>query len=395
MIQDGFTYIAVLLALTGMIVYLPHIFKSNRSKKIFAVLSPITIIYLGLMLLCTLGVWDLEATKSTYSSMRNPLLYAMLFLMLLRCDLKKIMKLGPKMLLGFMAATISIGIGFILSYAIFRDYLGENAWQALGALCGSWMGGGGNMLAIQAVYDIPESLMVYAIVTDSVVPSIYIMFLLWAINKHEKFNKWVKADTSVIDEVGQTLAAEINHNTKPLIWQNIALLLGVAFLVAAVTQKIGGFLNVVIPLFDRTTWTVLLITLLGILLALTPLGKTKGTEELSNTLLYFVVAFIASRADLSVVVDAPMWLIAGSFIILFHIMIMILFAKVARIDLFTSCVASLANIGGTATAPVLAGTYSSALVPVGIVMALLGYIVGTGGGLLVSRIMGMLYHTTF
>lgn len=389
MITNGFTYIATLIFITGILVYLPKILKGKKAQRLFSILSPITMIYLGLMVLCTLKVWDLEATASTYSAMRNPLLYAMIFIMLLRCDMKKIIRLGPKMLIGFFAATLSIGLGFVLSYAIFHNLLGKDAWQALGALCGSWMGGGGNMLAIQAVYDISESSMVYAIVVDSVVPSIYVMFLLWVINKHQGFNKWTKADTKIIDEVGESLAEAAKANTQPLLWQNIVLLLGFGLLVSALSQLAGAQINSLLPIFDKTTWTVLIVTVLGVLLAMTPIGKMKGTEEISNVLLYIVVAFIASRADLSAVTDAPIWLVAGAFIMVFHIVIMIILAKLIRMDLFTCCVASLANIGGTATAPVLAGTYSSALVPVGIVMALLGYVIGTGGGLVVARLMSI------
>ena len=143
------------------------------------------------------------------------------------------------------------------------------------------------------------------------------------------------------------------------------------------------------PIFDKATWTVLIVTAFGVLLALTPFGKMRGTEELSNALLYIVVALIASRADLSSIGEAPMWLIAGFIILIVHISIMILLAKVLKLDIFTCAVASLANIGGTATAPVLAGTYNSALVPVGIIMALLGYVVGTGGGLLVAQLMSI------
>lgn len=124
-------------------------------------------------------------------------------------------------------------------------------------------------------------------------------------------------------------------------------------------------------------------------MALTPFGKLKGTEEISNVLLYIVVAFIASRADLASMGNAPIWLLSGLFILVFHVFIMLILAKVLKMDIFTCCVASLANIGGTATAPVLAGTYSSALVPVGIIMALLGYVVGTGGGLIVAQLMSL------
>lgn len=389
MITNSFLYIATLVFVAGILVCLPRLIKVNWAQKTFQILTPITLLYLGLMLLCTIGVWDIEATNEVYSSLKNPILYAMLFLMLLRCDLKKIIKLGPKMLIGFLAATISIGLGFIIAYAVFHNFLGEGSWKTLGSLCGSWMGGGGNMLAIQAALNVEESAMVYAVVIDSIVPSIYITFLLWGISKHKRFNRWTHADTRLLDEVGASLEKEAKANTKPLLWQNILILLGCALLVSALSQMGGEVLNSWIPFFDKATWTVLIVTVLGTVLAITPLGKIKGTEEVSNCLLYIVIALIASRADLSAIDNAPIWLITGVVIMLFHILIMILLAKVLHMDLFTSCVASLANIGGTATAPVLAGTYSAALVPVGIIMALLGYVVGTGGGLLVAQIMSV------
>lgn len=389
MIKDGFLYLAALIFAAAILVNLPKIFKGKKAQVFFNFAPPIVLIYLGLMLLCTLKVWDLSATSAVYKSVKNPVLYAMLFLMLLRCDLKKIAKLGPKMLIGFFAATLSIGLGFIVSYAIFHQWLGEGSWKALGALCGSWMGGGGNMLAIQAAIGVDEATMAYALVMDSICATLYVMFLLWAIGEHKKFNAWTKADTSVIDGVGTALEEEAKANTKPLVWQNIILLLGAGLLVSALSMELGTPLNKLMLVFDSSTWTVLVVTVLGILFALTPFGKIKGTEEISNVMLYIVIALIASRADLSAVGNAPIWLLAGFVILVIHVVIMIILAKVLKMDIFTCCVASLANIGGTATAPVLAGAYSTALVPVGIIMALLGYVIGTGGGLIVANIMSL------
>lgn len=389
MIKDGFIYIAALIFIAAVLINLPKLFKGKVAQNFFKFAPPIVLIYLGMMLLCTFKLWDIEATAETYSAFKNPLLYAMLFIMLLRCDLRKILKLGPKMLIGFFTATVSIGLGFVVSYAIMHGALGEGAWQSLGALCGSWMGGGGNMLAIQASLNVSESSMAYALVMDSICATLYVMFLLWAIGFSKKFNKWTKADTKVIDSVGATLEAEAKGNTKKLTFQNLILLVGSGLLVSAFSQTIGEVINGYLPFFDKATWTVLVVTVLGVVLAMTPFGKIKGTEEISNTLLYIVIALIASRADLGSIGNAPMWLLTGLIILLIHVVIMILLAKIFHLDIFTCAVASLANIGGTATAPVLAGTYSSALVPVGIIMALLGYVVGTGGGLVVAQIMSL------
>lgn len=389
MIKDGFIYVAALVFVAALLVSLPKIFRGNAANNFFRFAPPIVLIYIGLMLLCTLKLWDLESTAEAYGALKNPLLYAMLFVMLLRCDLRKIIKIGPKMLIGFFSATISIGIGFVASYAIMHRILGEEAWKALGALCGSWMGGGGNMLAIQAALSVDEATMAYALVMDSICATLYVMFLLWAIGFSKQFNKWTKADTHIIDEVGLALEVEAKANTRPLTWQNIVLLLGSGLIVSALSQQIGGFISTYFPFFDKATWTVLIVTALGVGLAMTPFGKIKGTEEISNVLLYVVIALIASRADLSSIGNAPAWLFSGLIILVIHVAIMLIIAKLLKMDVFTCAVASLANIGGTATAPVLAGTYSSALVPVGIIMALLGYIVGTGGGLIVANLMSI------
>lgn len=389
MIQNGFLYFSTLVFLTAILVSLPLIFSGKTAKRIFRFAPPVVLIYLGMMFLCTVHFWDLDSTKNVYVQLKNPLLYAMLFIMLLRCDMKIIIKLGPRMLLGFLAATLSIGLGFVISYALFQPLLGNEAWKSLGALCGSWMGGGGNMLAIQAALQVDEGSMAYALVMDSICETVYIMFLLWAIGRADHFNRWTKADTRLIDSVGHSLRQAAAENEKKFTWQNLLILLGCGFLVSALSEHVGAFINKYISFLDQTTWTVLVVTLLGILFAMTPLGRLKGTEEVSNVMLYIVIAMLASRADLSAIGNAPAWLLCGLVILAIHIIIMIAIAKLCRMDLFTCCVASLANVGGTATAPVLAGAYSNYLVPVGIIMALLGYVVGTGGGLFVARLMSL------
>lgn len=385
MITNGFTYIAVLIFIAAMLVWLQKYTKS----KFFDYAPQIVLLYLITMIFCTLGVWDMEATKPAYSALKNNLLFAMIFLMLLRCDIRKILKLGPKMLGGFFAASVSIGLGFIITYAVLHTPLGAEAWKALGALCGSWMGGSGKMIAVQAAFDIGEADMAYALVVDSIDYSIWVMFLLWAINFAPKFNKWVKADTRVLDEVSKKLEEDAKANEAPITFINIIFLLGLGLVVSAFGQNLGATLNGVAPWLDKSTWTVLLITLAGLVGAVTPIGKMAGAQELSNVLLYSVVALLASRASFLELTDEPLWIVAGFMILAIHCIIMIILAKIFKLDMFTCGVASLANIGGYASAPILAGAYSGALVPVGVLMALMGYVIGTGGGIIVANIMSM------
>lgn len=385
MITNGFTYVAVLIFIAALLVWL----QKHTKSKFFDYAPPIVLLYLITMIFCTLKVWDLEATKPAYSALKNNILFAMIFLMLLRCDIRKIFKLGPKMLGGFFCASITISLGFIITYAILHGPLGEGAWKALGALCGSWMGGSGNMIAVQAALDIGEADMAYALVVDSIDYSIWVMFLLWAINLAPKFNKWVKANTKTLDEVSKRLEDDAKANGGSITFVNIIFLLGLSLVVSALGQNIGTTLNGALPFLDTSTWTVLFITLAGLAGALTPVGKMAGTTELSNVMLYSVVALLASRASFLELTDAPVWIIAGSMILGIHGILMVLCAKIFKLDMFTCGVASLANIGGSASAPILAGAYSGALVPVGVLMALMGYVIGTGGGLIVANIMSL------
>ena len=385
MITNGFTYIAVLIFIAALLVWL----QKHTKSKFFDYAPPIVLLYLITMIFCTLKVWDLEATKPAYSALKNNILFAMIFLMLLRCDIRKIFKLGPKMLGGFFCASITISLGFIITYAILHGPLGEGAWKALGALCGSWMGGSGNMIAVQAALDIGEADMAYALVVDSIDYSIWVMFLLWAINLAPKFNKWVKANTKTLDEVSKRLEDDAKANDGSITFVNIIFLLGLSLVVSALGQNIGTTLNGALPFLDTSTWTVLFITLAGLAGALTPVGKMAGTPELSNVMLYSVVALLASRASFLELTDAPVWIIAGFMILGIHGILMVLCAKIFKLDMFTCGVASLANIGGSASAPILAGAYSGALVPVGVLMALMGYVIGTGGGLIVANIMSL------
>ena len=274
--------------------------------EVFQVCAAVVLLYLLTMLLCTVGAWDMEATKGAYSALKNNILYAMLCLMLLRCDIRKVLKLGPRMLGGFFAASISISIGFIATYAIMNGMLGSEAWKALGALCGSWMGGSGNMVAVQAALHISEADMGYALVIDSIDYSVWVMFLLWAITFAPQFNKWTKASTTTLDEVCARLEQEQKEEDKHMNFPGLLFLIGGALLVSALSQNAGNaifewtktLIGGNTPWIDSATWTVLVVTIIALVAAVTPIGKIAGAAELSNVMLYIVIALLASRASL-------------------------------------------------------------------------------------------------
>lgn len=389
MITNGFTYMAVLLFMAAVLVTLEKK-TTGAAQKFFKYVPAVVLCYLIAMVLCTLNFWDLGETKPAYSALKNNLTYAMIFAMLLRCDIRKVLKLGPKMLIGFFAATITIVIGFVVAFLLMKGVIGSDAWMGLSALCGSWIGGSGNMVAVQTALDISEADMGYALVIDSIDYSLWVCFLLWAIQLAPKFNKWTKADTAKLDEVSASLEEEAKLNSNPPTFQSLLLLIGCSFLVSAIASNVGASIAGVISFADKATWTVLFVTLVALIAAVTPLGKVAGSTEVSNLLLYSVIGLLASRASLLELGDAPAWIITGFIILAIHTVLMLIICKLLKLDLFTAGVASLANIGGTASAPVLAGSYAGSLVPVGILMALMGYVVGTPIAIICANIMRML-----
>jgi len=382
MIENPIGYVAVLVMIATGIVYA----EKKTELKLFAYLPAIVIIYFVVMLASTFGVWQkTEAITSTYKTLKTNLLPAMIFLMLLLADMRQIMKLGKKMLFTFLLASVSIGIGFVGMFALFHNAFGSESWKPFAALSGSWMGGTGNMVAIQGALNLPDSALGYTLLIDSIDYAIWVMILLALVPFAKRFNLWTKADTSIIDEVGEKLALKA-HGKKPVTGVSLVVLLGVSMLVSLVAQKISGYFPTT-SFLSETTWVVIIATLAGIVGAMSPLAKLSGSSQLGNMMLYLIVALIASRANFAELTEAPLYIFAGFVIIAIHVVIMVLFAKLFKLDLFSLGVASLANIGGVASAPILASTYSKALIPIGVLMAMMGYILGTFGGLMVGKIL--------
>jgi len=385
MIESGFAYLALLLFIAASIVYI----EKKTQATLFEYLPSIVLIYFVVMLASTFGLWQkTDEITSTYKALKSNLLPAMIFLMLLLADMREIFKLGKKMIFTFFLASVSIGLGFIGMFLLLHTAFDAQSWKAFAALSGSWMGGTANMVAIQGALNLPDSAMGYTLLIDSIDYAIWVMILLALVPFAKRFNTWTNADTSIIDEVGSRLAAK-DAAKKTIDFASLFFLLGVAMFVSAVTQYIASYLPSS-AFLTTSTWVVILSTLLGIVFAMTPLAKISGSSELANIMLYLIVALIASRANFTELTQAPLYILAGFVIIAIHVSIMVLFAKLFKLDLFSLGVASLANIGGVASAPILASAYSKALIPIGVLMAMMGYILGTFGGLIVGKILAFI-----
>ena len=372
MISNPLLYLFTLSFIATFFYFL----ESRTSLKVFKFVPAVVIIYAFSMLLASFHVFESNAEiTALYKRVKENLLPAMLFLMLLQVDIKHFFKLGKSLLQAYVLALFSLVFGFI-AVAYGFDFSREEA-SAFGALAGSWMGGTANMIAVGSALNVPEEAFAYALVVDSVNYTLWVVLLLLAVPFASLFDRFTKAQSNV-SSLG-AIGCACTLGTKRY-WLLLLLSLGVSLLVGTITSL--GF-----EIFNATTTTVLLATLFGIAGSFTKLRELNGSSEVATSMLYILVALIGSRAVIESFSGLGVYVLAGFTILLIHAFIMILGAKILKLDLFSISVASLANIGGVASAPILAATHNKSLVSVGVIMAIMGYIVGTVGGLVVGEIL--------
>lgn len=383
-ITNGFTYIAFLMLLAGALLAL----EKYTNWKIFNWVPPLVWIYVLNMVFCTMGLYDSEGCSAVYSALKNNLLYAMIFVMLLRCDIRKLAKLGGRMIAIFMGGAVTIFLGFFVAFLVFKGPLGggENIWGAMAALCASWIGGSANMAAMEAALPIDPGAYGCALAVDTVYYSVWIALLLLAVRYADKWNKAVKADTSKLEAVADAANEEVAKEKKHASAADWIFLIGLSLFVSAMSQIVGVKLNewltsIGLGMFDKGTLTTVFVSILGLVCALSPLGKLPAVEELSNVYLYAVVSLIASTATLADLVSAPLWIVAGLLVLVIHIIGMFILSKVFHWDCCMVSTASLANIGGSASAPIIASAYNPSYAGIGVLMGVLGAAVGNFMGL--------------
>lgn len=372
MISSPLLYLFSLAFLAAFVAFI----EQKSKLKLFRFIPAVVMIYLFSMALASFGVFaQNEAIDAIYENTKKNLLPAMLFLMLLQVDLRDFFKLGKHLLIAYVLAVLSIVTGFIVvSFAFGFD---TEIASAFGALSGSWMGGVANMVAVGSALGVGQEAFGYALIVDSVNYTIWVMFLLFLTPFAHAFNNFTAsheqmAKLSMIG-CGCTIGAK-------RYWLIVLLSIAVAFLVNLLASSGVEILN-------YTTTTVILATVLGVAGSFTRLKTINGSSEVSTTMLYMLIALIGSKALFENFSGVGVYVFAGFCILVVHALIMVAGAKLFKLDLFSIAVASLANIGGVASASILAATYNKALVGVGVLMAIMGYIIGTFGGLAVGNVL--------
>lgn len=366
---------AVYLFVLALIATFFTLLEAKTKFKIFKFIPSVVMIYASSMFLASFGVFEQnEEIENIYSNTKKNILPAMLFLMLLQVDFRHFFRLGRHLLISYVLAVLSLAVGFIVIALMFN--FNQEMSSAFGALAGSWMGGTANMVAVGSALEVSDEAFGYALIVDSVNYTVWVMFLLFLVPFATYFNKFTSSHERMA-KLGD-IGCACNVGAKRY-WFLIVLSVVVALIV--------NMMAIEVQILNYTTTTVVLATLFGVLGSFTKLKTVNGSSEVSNTMLYMLIALIGSRAVFESFGDIGTYVFAGFMILVIHATIMVIGAKIFKLDLFSVAVASLSNIGGVASAPILAATYNKALVSVGVLMAIMGYIIGTFGGLAVGYIL--------
>lgn len=403
MITDGFFFLATLIGIAAILVYL----EKRRGMAVFKYVPGFVFLYLIAATLNTLGVFgQTDSIDAVGSGVKDALLPAMIMLLLFQCDVRQIIKLGPKLMLTYAAAVVSIFAGFVVAFLLFKGVLDPEAWKGFAALAGSWTGGSANMVAVQEILQAPESLFGHVLIVDTIVYSLWLLLMFSGTGIAQRFNTWVKADTSYLEtqaasvtksggasagEEGKSNGSDSNGSgAETLDLVALFRVIALGLFASAAATWVGNQLPEIGVVVTSTTWTILIVSVLGLIIGSTRFGKMPGASEVSHIMLYIIIGIIAAGSDFSSLVEAPLYLLAGFVVVTVHLLLMVLYAKLTRTELFSLAVASTANIGGVASAPVVASAYSQQLVPVGVLYALIGAFAGTFFGLATGQILSML-----
>ncbi|HKL87675.1 MAG TPA: DUF819 family protein [Salinibacter sp.] len=364
---------ALFCAVLGLVFWLD---SYDALEPIFKYLPPVIWAYFVPMLLTTAGVTP--ADSPVYDWMSTYLLPFSLFLLMITADVKAILRLGPMALFMMCAGTLGIMVGGPVVFALFGGLFADpEAWKGFAALSGSWIGGTANLVAMKQSFGTPDSTMGPLLVVDVVAGYGWMGVLIFLSAYQDRFDDWIDADTSAMDRLNKKME-EAEDTRRPVTLRDLAVMVGLALAATVVGRAVGGWFPTVGGIISASTWAILLVVTVGLALSFTPLQKMEdaGASRMGYFALYLLLTSIGAKADLAAVLDVPLYLLAGIVWILIHIAFLLAAARMINAPLFFVATGSMANVGGAASAPIVAGVYLPALAPVGLLMGVAGYILG-------------------
>lgn len=389
---------------------------SNSEKegwqKFYKFVPSLLLCYFIPSLLTTFGIVS-EADSNLYFVASRYLLPASLVLLTLSVDFKGILNLGPKAIIMFLAGTVGIMLGGPLAMLIVGtvnpEIVGgsgpEAVWRGLSTIAGSWIGGGANQTAMLEIFEPTTELFGAMVTVDIIVANIWMAFLLYGAGVSDRVDTWFKADASAITELKNKIASYQANIAKIPTFVDFVKIIAVAFVLTAIGHLAGDtiapWISENAPSLSRLSldssffWIIVVATTGGLILSFTNLRRLEGAgaSKFGSLFLYILVMTIGMKMNITSMLDAPGYFIVGAVWILIHVTILLLVGKLIKAPFFFVAVGSQANVGGAASAPIVASAFHPALAPVGVLLAVLGYGVGTYGAwicaLMMQAIAGM------
>ncbi|MDT7525134.1 DUF819 family protein [Pseudidiomarina sp. GXY010] len=365
-------------------------------QKLYKWVPALLLCYFIPSLLNTFGIVD-GASTGVYPLVMDYLLPACLVLLTLSLDLKAIVRLGPKLVILFLVGTLGIVIGgpiaLLLVSLVFPELLNgagpDAVWRGMTTIAGSWIGGGANQAAMKEVYEVGGEIFSAMVTVDIIVANLWMAVLLYMAANSKAIDARIGADTSAIETIKERMEHyQAQHNREAKL-PDLMFILAVAFGVTGIAHwgadVLAPFIGEHLPLLKdfsldkKFFWLIVIATTVGVILSFTPARKLEGVgaSKFGSLFVYILVATIGLHMDVTAILDSPKYFLIGAIWMVIHASLMLVTARLLKAPVFYMAVGSQANVGGAASAPVVASAFHPSLAPVGVLLAVFGYALGT------------------
>lgn len=369
--------LAVLCAVAAVWFFIEQLSRA----RFFNYVPPLLFIYATPVFLNNLDFIPYESP--VYDGLSSFVLPAFIVLMLIKVNVPAAVQVMGKGVLVMLMGTAGVMVGCVVSYVIVHRWLSPDAWTGFGALAGSWIGGTGNMAAASEMLDTPPEQFGLAVLADNVIYLVWLPILLASRNFADRFNRWAKVPEDRLRMMDAASAQAIEADHVPAMRDYIylaAIAIGVTWISGSLAESAFAWTQATFPALEEmlttSTWRILLITTIALALSVTPVSQLPNSTALGTAMIYVFVAGMGARANIEGFGDAPAFLLGAFIWIAIHGAFCLLGARIFRVDVHSAAIASAANIGAAASAPIVAAFHRPSLVPVSILMALIGYALG-------------------
>lgn len=360
----------VLAANAALWFYLEH----KTKWKLFNFLPPLIFIYVLPAVFSNTGL--IVHKSPLYDWMGDTLLPVFLVLLLLDVDVRSTVRVMGKGVFVMLIGTLGVVVGAPLAFLVVKGWLDPEAWKGWGALAGSWIGGTGNMAAVAEGLETPGSQFGLAVIADNVVYMIWLPILLQSKNLAPWFHRFTGVSSERLDAMKAEADKLVTDKGRPEMRHLLYLAMlgfGVAYFAGLIAEQIPPLP----PVLTAGTYKILLVTTAGLCLSFSPAKKIPGSHAVAMALIYLFVARMGAKTSVEGLASQAVPFVAGCYLWIFiHGLFILAAARLFKIDVHTAAISSAANIGGAASAPIVAAFHDERLVPVAILMALIGYAVG-------------------